>query len=247
MLAAYENVSWAAVVPLANEAEDFATFEASLTKVLNELGSGHVFLIIDGASTDNTRALIQDLAARDARFEEIWAPENRNVVDAYLRGFRASLDAGYELTIEMDAGMSHDPAAIPMFLRVLHEGNECAFGSRYINGGSMVDSPWKRRLLSKGGSIVARLLLGVKMHDLTSGFQGFHRDVLTRLLAYTLKSKAHFYQTEVRYLLRHARRIEVPIHYRAPSPRVSSNAIRNSVEVLRYYVKRRLMMRAPHV
>lgn len=247
MLNAYAGVNWAAVIPLANEAENFAIFASSLTKVMDELGSGHVFLVVDGASKDNTRSLIQELAARDDRFEEVWAPENRNVVDAYLRGFRASLDAGYELTIEMDAGMSHDPAAIPIFLRVLHEGNECAFGSRYINGGSMVDSPWKRRVLSKGGSIVARILLGVKLHDLTSGFQGFHRDVLERLLAYPLKSKAHFYQTEVRYLLRHTRLIEVPIHYRAPSPRVSSGAIRNSISVLRYYVVQRLMMIAPSV
>lgn len=245
MLNAYAGVNWAAVVPLANESDGFATFVSNLAGVMDELGSGHVFLVIDGASKDNTRTLIQNLAARDNRFEEVWAPENRNVVDAYLRGFRMSLDAGYELTIEMDGGMSHDPAAIPMFLRVLHEGNECAFGSRYINGGSMVDSPWKRRLLSKGGTIVARLLLGVRMHDLTSGFQGFRRDVLERLLAYPLKSRAHFYQTEVRYLLRHTRLIEVPIHYRAPSPRVSSGAIRNSVDVLRYYVIQRMLLNAP--
>lgn len=247
MLIAYANVNWAAVVPLANESEGFAEFASALAGVMDELGSGHVFLIIDGASKDNTRALIQELAARDDRFEEVWAPENRNVVDAYLRGFRIALDAGYDLTIEMDAGMSHDPAAIPMFLRVLHEGNECAFGSRYINGGSMVDSPWKRRLLSKGGTIVARVLLGAKLADMTSGFQGFHRDVLQRLLAYELKSKAHFYQTEVRYLLRNTRLIEVPIHYRAPSPRVSGGAIRNSLTVLRYYTVQRLLMRAPSV
>lgn len=247
MLIAYASVNWAAVVPLANESEGFATFSSNLANVMDELGSGHVFLVIDGASKDNTRALIQELAARDDRFEEVWAPENRNVVDAYLRGFRAALDAGYELTIEMDAGMSHDPAAIPMFLRVLHEGNECAFGSRYINGGSMVDSPWKRRFLSKAGTVIAQVMLGVRLHDLTSGFQGFHRDILERLLAYDLKSKAHFYQTEVRYLLRYTRLIEVPIHYRAPSPRVSSGAIRNSLKVLWHYTVQRLLMRAPSV
>lgn len=247
MLNAYANVNWAAVVPLANEADNFATFEAALTKVLDELGSGHVFLVVDRASTDNTRTLVQDLAARDSRYKEIWAPENKNVVDAYLRGFRVSLDAGHDIIVEMDAGMSHDPAAIPMFLRVLHEGNECAFGSRYINGGSMVDSPWKRRFLSKGGSIVARILLGAKLSDMTSGFQGFHRGVLERLLGYPLKSKAHFYQTEVRHLLRHTRLIEVPIHYRAPSPRVSSGAIKNSLQVLRYYSVQRLLKRSPKV
>lgn len=247
MLIAYASVNWATVVPLANEEEGFPAFASSLANVMDELGSGHVFLVIDGASKDNTRALIQELAARDNRFEEVWAPENRNVVDAYLRGFRAALDAGYELIIEMDAGMSHDPAAIPMFLRVLHEGNECAFGSRYINGGSMVDSPWPRRFFSKGGTIIAWLLLGARLRDMTSGFQGFHHLVLRRLLAYELKSKAHFYQTEVRYLLRNSRLMEVPIHYRAPSPSVSQGAIKNSLSVLRYYTVQRLLMRAPTI
>lgn len=247
MLIAYAGVNWCAVVPLANESDRFAEFEAALCSVMDELGSGHVFLVVDGASKDNTRELVQRLAARDRRFEEVWAPQNRNVVDAYLNGFRVALAAGYELIIEMDAGMSHDPAAIPIFLRVLHEGNECAFGSRYINGGSMVDSPWKRRLLSKGGTVIAWLLLGAKLHDMTSGYQGFHRTVLERLLAYPLKSKAHFYQTEVRYLLRHTRLIEVPIHYRAPSPSVSSGALKNSLSVLRYYLTQRLLMRAPSV
>lgn len=245
MLIAYAGVNWAAVVPVANESDRFALFASAVTDVLDELGSGHVFLVVDSASKDNTRALCQELAARDSRFEEVWAPENRNVVDAYLRGFRSALDAGYELIIEMDAGMSHDPAAIPMFLRVLHEGNECAFGSRYINGGSMVDSPWPRRFFSKGGTIIAWILLGAKLRDMTSGFQGFHHSVVRRLLSYELKSKAHFYQTEVRYLLRNSRLMEVPIHYRAPSPSVSRGAIRNSLSVLRHYTLMRLLLRAP--
>lgn len=247
MLIAYSGVNWAAVVPLANESRGFARFASALSSVMDELGSGHVFLVLDSASKDNTRELCQELASRDSRFEEVWAPENRNVVDAYLRGFRAAIEKGYELIIEMDAGMSHDPAAIPMFLRVLHEGNECAFGSRYINGGSMVDSPFRRRFLSKAGTIIAQILLGVKMRDLTSGFQGFHHSVLRRLIGYELKSKAHFYQTEVRYLLRHTRMMEVPIHYRAPSPRVSRGAIKNSLSVLGYYTLLRLLFRAPTV
>jgi dolichol-phosphate mannosyltransferase len=167
------------------------------------------------------------------------------VVDAYMNGFREALKNGHEIIIEMDAGLSHDPRAIPAFLRALNEGNDCAFGSRYINGGSMVDSPFRRRLLSKGGTILAKVLLGAKLADMTSGFQGFHRHVLERLLAYPLLSRAHFYQTEVRHLLRKEKLIEVPIHYRAPSPRVSHGAIKNSILVLWHYTVLRFLGRSP--
>lgn len=232
---------------MANEAAEFSRFIAAFQGLLDELRSGSVYLVVDNVSRDNTRALCEELATRDERFRAIWAPENRNIVDAYMRGFREAHAAGHDFIIEMDAGFSHDPAAIPMFLRVLNEGNECAFGSRYINGGSMADSPLKRRFLSKGGTMLANFFLGTRFADMTSGFQGFKRHVIGRLLEYPLKSRAHFYQTEVRFLLRFSRRIEVPIHYRAPAPSVSHGAIKDSLRVLAQYSLLRLTGRSPRL
>jgi len=143
--------------------------------------------------------------------------------------------------------MSHDPRALPMFLRVLNEGNECAFGSRFINGGSMSDSPFKRRVLSKIGTILANTLLGTRMRDMTSGYQGFHRNIVGKLLEYPFKSEGHFYQTEVRYLLRNCRIFEVPIHYKAPSPLVSSASIKNAYKTLWEYFIMRLTSNAPSI
>jgi len=241
----YFDNNWAVIVPMANEEQEFAPFVAALTSVLDRLASGTVYFVVDTVSTDATLELSRTLSSRDKRFVTVWAPENRNVVDAYMRGYRAAYDAGHELIIEMDAGLSHDPRALPMFLRVLNEGNECAFGSRYINGGSMADSPLQRRILSKGGSVLANLLLGTRLKDMTSGYQGFHRHIVGALLSYPLRSTAHFYQTEVRYLLRHTRSMEVPIHYKAPSPRVSRGALRNAMAVLLYYFIRRVTGHAP--
>ena len=232
--------NWAVVVPMANEENDFNEFASELVCILEKLKSGKVYFVVDKVSKDNTMQLCEQLSLIDHRFVAIWAPENRNVVDAYLRGFREAYANGHEIIIEMDAGMSHDPKAIPMFLRVLNEGNECAFGSRYINGGSMADSPFKRRVLSRGGTILANWLLGTHLYDMTSGFQGFHTHVIAKLLDYKLLSTAHFYQTEVRYLLRKFRFAEIPIHYQAPSPRVSKNAIRNALKVLLHYFTKRL-------
>ncbi len=239
--------NWAVIVPLANEAQDFAEFSTALAKTLDELQGGRVYMVVDRVSKDNTLEMAQAFAGKNPRFVVVWAPENRHVVDAYLRGLREAHNAGHEIIIEMDAGLSHDPRAIPMFLRVLNEGNECAFGSRFTNGGSMADSALSRRFLSKVGTILANTLLGTSMYDMTSGYEGFHRAVLGRMLNYPFRSRAHFYQTEVRYLLRKTRFMEVPIHYRAPSKSVSKGAISNAICTLLHYVYRRITFRSPSI
>ena len=238
----YPN-NWAVVIPLANEEKELPEFAEALRSVMDEAGGGSIYFIIDQVSTYRTLEICKDLEIQDARYKAKWIPKNRNVVDAYINGFKEALKDGHEIIIEMDGGMSHDPRAIPAFLRALNEGNDCAFGSRYINGGSMVDSPFKR----KGGTVLARWLLGAKLADMTSGFQGFRREVLLKVVDYPLLSKAHFYQTELRYLLRKQKLIEVPIHYRAPSPRVSSGAVRNSVAVLMHYFLRRISGNSPSI
>tara|TARA_R110002126_G_scaffold291763_2_gene457115 strand:- start:12796 stop:13524 length:729 start_codon:yes stop_codon:yes gene_type:complete len=233
------------IIPMANEQENFNEFINSLTQVLDQLNCGKVYFIIDNVSTDDTLKMSKILSGQDDRFVTVWAPENKNVVDAYLRGYEEALNNGHDIIIEMDAGLSHDPKALPMFLRVLNEGNECAFGSRFINGGSIWDSTWKRTFLSRFGTILSNLLLGTKMYDMTSGYQGFHSHIVAKFLERGLLSKAHFYQTELRYLLRESRYAEIPIHYRAPSPSVSKKAIYNSFDVLFHYFLLRLKSQSP--
>ena len=239
--------NFAVVVPMANESDSFDSFTGALINVLDRLECGRVYMVVDKVSKDNTLDLTQNLAATDNRFVSVWAPENKNVVDAYYAGYRSAINDGCEIIIEMDAGLSHDPRAIPMFLRVLNEGNECAFGSRFINGGSIYDSTWKRTFLSRFGTILSNLLLGTRMYDMTSGYQGFHAEIVQKFLEYPLLSRAHFYQTELRYLLRNTRFAEIPIHYRAPSPSVSKKAIINSFEVLFHYFFKRLAFRSVEI
>ncbi|MBU1568663.1 MAG: glycosyltransferase [Proteobacteria bacterium] len=225
---------------MANEEKEFWPLIDMLVLTLDRLECGKVFMVVDTVSKDRTLDLCNALSSADRRFITVWAPENKNVVDAYIRGYREALNSGAEIIIEMDAGLSHDPRALPMFIRVLNEGNECAFGSRFINGGSIWDSTWQRTFFSRLGTILSNFLLGTNMYDMTSGFQGFHASVVRRFVDYPLLSKAHFYQTELRYLLRYKRYAEIPIHYRAPSPSVSRKAIVNSLSVLWYYFKQRL-------
>lgn len=238
---------FAVVIPMANEEPDFFEFQKSLVEVLDNLGCGKVYFIVDKVSKDKTLDFCNLLSSKDFRFTTVWAPENKNVVDAYLRGYREALQNKHAFIIEMDGGLSHDPRALPMFLRVLNEGNECAFGSRFINGGSIFDSTWKRTFLSKIGTTLSNALLGSKMYDMTSGYQGFHSNVVEKFLSHGLLSKAHFYQTELRYLLRKTKYAEVPIHYRSPSPSVSKKAIYNSISVLKHYFILRLRCKSPMI
>ena len=226
---------------------NFQTFVLSLIDVLNLLECGKVYFVVDKVSKDNTLKLCKNLSETDNRFVTIWSPENKNIVDAYMRGYKEAIKNKNDIIIEMDAGLSHDPRAITMFLRVLSEGNECAFGSRFIQGGSIYNSNWKRTFLSKFGTILSNLLLGTKMYDMTSGFQGFHANIVERFIDYELLSKAHFYQAELRYLLRKSRFAEIPIHYRSPSPSVSGKAIFNSLYVMLYYFSLRLKFKPPNV
>lgn len=232
----YFHNDWAVIIPMANEAAEFQELIQVLGFVLDKLESGRVYFVVDKASKDNTRDLCEGLSERDPRFVTLWCPGNRNVVDAYMAGYRQALENGHKFLIEMDAGLSHDPRALPMFLRVLNEGNECAFGSRNINGGSNADSPFSRRFISSFGTWLANIFLGTHMEDMTSGFQGFHANVVREFLKYPLKSTGHFYQTELRYLLRKTRYMEIPIHYRAPSPSISSGSLSNSLKLFLHYI-----------
>lgn len=240
--------TWAVVIPMANEEPDFNPFIDALKAAMDKIGSGAAYLVVDNVSKDKTLDLCKELSSKDSRFVTVWAPENRNVVDAYIRGYREALKSDHQFIIEMDAGLSHDPASLENFLAPLMKNEvECVFGSRFIEGGSMGDSPAERQSLSKTGTILSTILLGTKLKDMTSGYQGFKREIVQQFAFYPLKSKAHFYQTEIRYLLRKRKFVELPIHYKAPSPSVSKKAIKNSINALLYYFWRRITFRAPSI
>jgi len=240
-------LDFAVIVPLANEAPTLTELTNRLKEQLDNLAGGKVYLVVDDASTDDTLALCRIIEKNDNRFVAVYESQNKNVVDAYLRGYKAAFDNGHTFIIEMDGGLSHDPATLPYFIEAFKNGFDCVYGSRFTAGGAMKDSNFKRRFLSRGGTLLANSLLGTRMSDMTSGYQGFSRDIVKKILDYGLKSKAHFYQTEVRYLLRHKKSTEIAIVYRAPSPSVSTGAITDSLKNLGYYLINRLIFNAKRI
>jgi len=219
------------VCPVANEER---TIEAFIEEVLAVCGSFpfatlRFFLILDHASTDNTLAIARALDAARGPVRLVWAPENRSVADAYRRGYREAILADCDWILEIDAGFSHQPGDIAKFFEQMAAGRDCVFGSRFASGGYFERRAVKRRLLSKGGTVLANLLLGTKLTDMTGGFQCFTREALQEILAAGIHSRGPFFQTEIRF---HAHRFdyaEVPISYNAPSPTTRRGAVKESL------------------
>ncbi|HKC63017.1 MAG TPA: glycosyltransferase, partial [Pyrinomonadaceae bacterium] len=158
----------------------------------------------------------------------VWSPENMSVVDAYVRGYREAIGAGCDWILEMDAGFSHQPSDIPQFFDHMLEGYDCVFGSRFCKGGAVTESSAKREIISRGGTLLANLLLGTKLKDMTSGFEMFTRSALSEILKKGIRSRGPFFQTEIKAYCRRLSIIEVPIQYRVASHPISNTAIKDS-------------------
>jgi dolichol-phosphate mannosyltransferase len=217
------------VTPLANEE---ATIELFLGETLRQLQEGdRIYCVIDNKSTDRTLEIARELARKDARIVPVWAPENRCAVDAYFRGYREALAGGADYILEMDGGMSHRPGEIPLFIEAADRGVDFVAGSRFIKGGAHRGS-LSRWFISRGGTILANLLLGTKMRDMCSGFECFSRPAMQAVLDHGVKSRAHFFQTEIRYLMHSYNWVEVPIIYTNPSKSVGSSNIKEAIRNL---------------
>ncbi len=110
----------------------------------------------------------------------------------------------------------------------MQQGYDCVFGSRFCRGGKIVDSSLKRKFISWGGTLATNLLLGTKLSDMTSGFELFTRPALEAVLNNGIRSRGHFFQTEIRVFCHHFRIAEVPICYRSASPSVNNSAIEDA-------------------
>ena len=224
-----QNPRLGIVTPLANEE---TTVDEFLDRVLRQIDTRDlIFCVLDRASRDSTRGRVEARAAGEPRVRVVWAPENRSVVDAYFRGYREALVTGCTWILEMDGGLSHAPEHIPRFIEAMQSGADFAPGSRFSRGGSY-SGRWSRYLLSKGGTMITNLLLGTRMHDMTSGFECFSRSAMEYVLERGVESRGHFFQTEIRYSLKDWAWREVPIDYSCPSKSVGSSQVRESFRIL---------------
>ncbi|HYJ60814.1 MAG TPA: apolipoprotein N-acyltransferase [Actinomycetota bacterium] len=194
--------------------EERATIEQVLRGVLAR-PEGVDVLVVDDSSPDGTAAIVRAVAAEDPRVRLLERPRRSGLASAYLEGFRIALDEGYHLVVEMDSDLSHDPTELSGLLQGAH-AHDLTVGSRYIDGGSVTNWSRSRLALSKAGNRYARFMLGLEVHDATSGYRVYRRDLLETLMANRLASEGYGFQIELVML---ADRLgydlgEVPITFR---------------------------------
>jgi dolichol-phosphate mannosyltransferase len=197
------------ITPTYNERENLHAFLDALFAVAPQVD----VLVVDDHSPDGTGELADEVAARDPRVRVRHRAGKLGLGTAYLEGFQWALSEGYDVVFEMDTDLSHDPRYVPEFIRAIEAGADVVVGSRNIPGGGVEGWGPGRHLVSKGGSVYARTILGLDVRDLTSGYKAFTRDALQRIDLDGVKSNGYSFQIELTYraVLRGLRVAEVPI------------------------------------
>jgi len=198
-------------LPTYNEHENLEPMLRALGEVL---GPDDAVLVIDDNSPDGTGAIADRLAGELSYVRVLHRPQKQGIGPAYLDGFRDALAAGAELVLEMDCDFSHDPRDVPRLIEAAGDAT-LVLGSRYVRGGGVRNWGLVRRVISRGGSLYAQVLLGVHVRDLTGGFKCYRRAVLEGIDLDAVSSAGYAFQIETTYRAIRAgfRVVEVPITF----------------------------------
>ena len=183
------------VIPTYNEAQN-------IKKLIEEIFAlniaGLEILVVDDNSPDHTSQIVQELRTKNPELHILTRPTKLGLGSAYIAGFKKALELGADFIFEMDADFSHDPKDIPRFLREI-ENSDLVIGSRKIAGGQIVGWGWLRQFMSTGAMWFSRLVLGLKVKDVTAGFRCFRRKVLQTINLDKIHSNGYAFQEELLY------------------------------------------------
>ncbi len=218
------------VVPTYNELQNLEEIAAAV------LAHGYRLTVVDDNSPDGTGALADELAGRHDRLSVIHRASKEGLGPAYAQAFSVLLEEGSsEVLVEMDADFSHDPADLPRLVEAVEAGADLAIGSRYVPGGSTPDWPLLRRLISRGGNLYARTMLGIPTKDATAGFRAFRSSALARLPFEKAEASGYGFQVEMAWRADQAglRVVEVPIAFRDRTKGKSKMGLPIVIEAMR--------------
>jgi dolichol-phosphate mannosyltransferase len=221
------------VLPTYNEAENIERIvRAALPQLASATDDPHI-LIVDDGSPDGTGAIADRLAAELEPVEVLHRTAKEGLGRAYLAGFERALSSGADLVLEMDADFSHDPADLPRLIAAAADA-DLVLGSRYVPGGGVTDWGMFRKLLSRGGSWYARMVLRVPVRDLTGGFKCFRRETLEAIDYRNTHADGYGFQIEITYrTIKAGLRVkEVPIVFRDRAEGTSKMTARIAVEAV---------------
>ncbi len=201
------------ILPTYNEAENLPGIAAAILQHL----PGGTLLVVDDSSPDGTGSLADQLAADDSRIRVRHRKAKQGLGKAYLDGFGVALAGGASIVIQMDADWSHDPAALPSLIAPINgDAADLVIGSRYTAGGAVEDWGIARRIISRGGSLFAKVVLGLTPNDLTGGFKAWRASTLESVPFDGVRAGGYVFQIEMTYRASRfgARVSEVPITFK---------------------------------
>lgn len=183
------------VVPTYNESENIARLLAEI------MAQGPQFdvLVVDDGSPDGTGDIVAAIAAKTSRVRLLRRSGKLGLGTAYLAGFKDGLERGYSYLCEMDADFSHQPRYLPVLLSMAEHDADVALGSRNVPGGTVENWSPLRNLISKGGSLYTRAVLGLPVHDCTGGFKCFRASALRQLDLDSIQAAGYAFQVEMNY------------------------------------------------
>lgn len=183
------------IIPTYNERENLGPISEAVLKVDPRVD----ILVVDDNSPDGTGQLADELAKKNSRIRVLHREKKEGLGRAYLHAFKWALAERYQYIVEMDADFSHDPRFLPKLIDTAMNGADIALGSRYVEGGGTVNWGVSRQLISQGGSLYARSILGVDVRDLTGGFKCFNRRVLENIDLDAVQSSGYAFQIELTF------------------------------------------------
>jgi dolichol-phosphate mannosyltransferase len=200
-------------LPTYNERENVEPMVRALGEVIDT--GRDLVLVVDDGSPDGTGEIADRLAGELAWVRVLHRERKEGLGRAYLAAFEVALGLGAELVLEIDCDFSHDPQVVPQLIAACEGGADVALGSRYVAGGGTRNWGLLRRLVSRGGSFYARVVLGVGVRDLTGGFKCFRREVLESIDLDGVTANGYAFQIEMTYraLRRGFRVVELPITF----------------------------------
>jgi dolichol-phosphate mannosyltransferase len=197
------------VSPTYNEADNVTEF---LERVRAAAPEADV-LVVDDNSPDGTADLVEKLGSKLGCIDVLRRPDKDGLANAYRAGFAVGIARGYDVLVEIDADLSHDPTALPLLLDAIDRGADLAVGARYIAGGAIPYWPWYRRALSLWGNRYTHIALGLPLSDATSGYRAFRAETLEQIDYASSRARGYGFQIELAYRVWRAggRLTQVPI------------------------------------
>jgi dolichol-phosphate mannosyltransferase len=217
------------IIPTYNESE---SLPGVIERVRSAVPDAHI-LVADDNSPDGTGRMADEMAARDDHIHVLHRPGKEGLGKAYLAGFAWGLERDYDVLVEMDADGSHRPEELPRLLDQIPHA-DVVLGSRWVPGGSVVNWPASRRVLSQGGSLYTRLALGIPTRDATGGYRAYRASALRALDLETVESNGYCFQIDLlwRALQRGLVVREVPITFverEAGTSKMSGRIVREAL------------------